>query len=368
MYLHRFAEARAHADRALRIGRATGQHQQFPLLFAIIGMTSLFLGRLSDAEEPLEGAIEAARLTGEAHSLAAALYPRARLLLTVGDVDLALRHAQEAFDAIDDGGPSHHTSHAAFALAEASLAIGRPERGVEALEATTGGPDAPRAATSFRAAFLELLVRSRLALGDVAGAERAAAAARQSTEGVGLPLVSAWADRADAEVALVKGDAARAAELALAAVAAAETAGAPLEAALGRTLAGRALAAAGERARARELLEHAAAESERCGALRLRDAAERELRRLGHRIHRRSQTAAAPGAEGGVGSLTPRELEIARCIVDRQTNRQIAEALFLSPKTVETHVRNIFGKLGAGSRVDVARIVEQADRQAATAP
>jgi DNA-binding CsgD family transcriptional regulator len=68
-----------------------------------------------------------------------------------------------------------------------------------------------------------------------------------------------------------------------------------------------------------------------------------------------------------VASLTQRELEIARRIVDRQTNRQIAEDLFVSPKTVETHVRNIFAKLGADSRVEVARIVERADRLAASA-
>jgi DNA-binding CsgD family transcriptional regulator len=56
------------------------------------------------------------------------------------------------------------------------------------------------------------------------------------------------------------------------------------------------------------------------------------------------------------------ELEIAQLIVDRQTNREIAEGLFLSPKTVETHIRNIFAKLGADSRVEVARIVERAAR------
>jgi DNA-binding NarL/FixJ family response regulator len=64
--------------------------------------------------------------------------------------------------------------------------------------------------------------------------------------------------------------------------------------------------------------------------------------------------------------LTSRELEVARAIVDRKTNRQIAEDLFLSPKTVETHIRNIFAKLGAGSRVEVAHIVEQAERLAAS--
>jgi DNA-binding NarL/FixJ family response regulator len=70
----------------------------------------------------------------------------------------------------------------------------------------------------------------------------------------------------------------------------------------------------------------------------------------------------------GIAALTRRELEIARRIVDRQTNRQIAEELFLSKKTVETHIRNIFAKLGADSRIEVARIVEHADRAAASAP
>jgi DNA-binding CsgD family transcriptional regulator len=63
-----------------------------------------------------------------------------------------------------------------------------------------------------------------------------------------------------------------------------------------------------------------------------------------------------------VESLTRREREIAQRIVERRTNRQIAEELFLSPKTVETHIRNIFAKLGAGSRVEVAQIVERAER------
>ena len=48
-------------------------------------------------------------------------------------------------------------------------------------------------------------------------------------------------------------------------------------------------------------------------------------------------------------------------MVDRKTNAEIAAALFLSPKTVETHMRNIFRKLNVFSRADVARAVERAE-------
>ena len=69
----------------------------------------------------------------------------------------------------------------------------------------------------------------------------------------------------------------------------------------------------------------------------------------------------APGTPWGakVASLTGRELEIARLVVDRRTNPEIAAELFLSIKTVETHMRNIFRKLDASSRVEVARIIER---------
>ena len=61
-------------------------------------------------------------------------------------------------------------------------------------------------------------------------------------------------------------------------------------------------------------------------------------------------------------ALTGRELEIAELIVDRKTNAEIARELFLSKKTVETHIRNMFRKLDAKSRVDIARAIEAAER------
>ena len=82
-------------------------------------------------------------------------------------------------------------------------------------------------------------------------------------------------------------------------------------------------------------------------------------------MHRRSRPGKAD--EDGIASLSARELELARLVVDRKTNPEIAAALFLSQKTVESHLRNIFRKLGVSSRVELARAVERADRNGESA-
>ena len=108
--------------------------------------------------------------------------------------------------------------------------------------------------------------------------------------------------------------------------------------------------------RAVELLRSAEHELDASGALRDRAEARRELRRLGARSEPRGPSGAGGG---GLGSLSRREREVAILITERKTNKEVAGELFLSEKTVESHLRNIFAKLGASSRVDVAREVER---------
>ena len=76
----------------------------------------------------------------------------------------------------------------------------------------------------------------------------------------------------------------------------------------------------------------------------------------------RSRAGRRAGDAIGLASLSRREREIADLVRDRKTNREIAAELFLSEKTVESHLRNVFAKLGASSRVDVARAVERSGR------
>lgn len=365
LYLDRYAEGEAHANRALAVARATGQGELFLLLVATLGGLSRQLGKLDDAEELLDGGIEAARLLGNTHALGWTLLGRSAAALRRGDVELALATAQESVDLSQDADSNFHSAEAAADLAAALLETGQPQPAVEILLESAGGEELVLIAGSPRARYLEVLTRCWLALDRDTEAKRAAAAAQAWAAAVQLPMAAAWADRAAAVVELYTGDPARAAGLALASAAAADEAGAPVEAGLSRTLAGLALAQSGERDRAVTELQHAARAFERCGALRYRDEAERELRQLGHRVHRRTR----PGTADGIGleSLTGRELQLARLVVDRKTNREIAAELFLSQKTVETHLRNIFRKVGVSSRVELARAVEGAERASGAA-
>jgi DNA-binding NarL/FixJ family response regulator len=91
--------------------------------------------------------------------------------------------------------------------------------------------------------------------------------------------------------------------------------------------------------------------------MRYRQQAERELRKLGKPVHRRTRPGKLDGS--GVETLTQREAQVARLVVDRRTNPEIAEELFLSIKTIESHLRSIFRKLDVSSRYDVARAMER---------
>src|SRR5262249_11787219 len=94
-------------------------------------------------------------------------------------------------------------------------------------------------------------------------------------------------------------------------------------------------------------------ELDACGAIRSRDEAARELRRLDQRVPRRGPVRGR-GPEG-VAALSGREREVADLIAQGRTNRAIGAALYVSERTVENHVSHIFRKLGVSSRAEVAR-------------
>ena len=74
-----------------------------------------------------------------------------------------------------------------------------------------------------------------------------------------------------------------------------------------------------------------------------------------------ARAAGRDGAMSDGAMLSPRELEIAKLVTEGKTNRQIASTLYLSEKTVETHMSHILAKLGITSRTHVAARLDNAD-------
>ena len=359
-YLDRFEPSGRHGQRGVTIGRATGQGDLFPLLYAVLGTALWVQGRMAESVEVLDGAVEAARLVDSDHGLAWNLCSRSVAAFAAGDLEHASATAEESAELATRLDPGPITAWIAVMRAQLMHEAGQTSRAADLLVASAGGEELRMIGGAWRARCLELLTRCYLAAGRRSEAERSVQAARACADTVRLPLAFAMANLAEAALDIDDGLPASAAVRAIDAAAILEEVNAVFDAAGARVLAGRALAQAGEREAAVAELERARAAFDAFGSVRYRAQAERELRKLGRHIHRRTKAGAT--SDAGVVSLTARELELARLVVDRKTNPEIASELFLSQKTVETHLRNIFRKLGVANRIELARAVERADR------
>ena len=110
---------------------------------------------------------------------------------------------------------------------------------------------------------------------------------------------------------------------------------------------GERLRRAGRRTEARRLLRAALTAFDRLDAEPWAQKAIAELRASGERARRRTPDTA--------DQLTPQERQVAALVAEGATNREVAAALFVSPKTIETHLAHVYRKLGLRSRAQLAR-------------
>ena len=102
------------------------------------------------------------------------------------------------------------------------------------------------------------------------------------------------------------------------------------------------------RVEARPQLRAAAETFEQLGATPWEERARAELRATGERARKREVSS--------LTQLTPQQLNIVRLVADGATNKEVAAQLFLSPRTVDHHLRNVFAKLGISSRAELIRL------------
>ena len=336
----------------------------------------LMAGELDEAERALTPALASARERGSVLAFGTLSHVRAHALHRRGRLEDAIADAQSALDAVRYGwGPELPGIHAVLALCLL-------ERGeLDAAEAALAVPGGEErwGATFTWADLLEARGRLKLARGDAPGAleELLACGARLEPLDASHPGVVAWRSGA-AEAALALGDAERAAELAAADLELARGFGAAREIGLALRTAGvvaggdrgtallresvtvlrgseaelelaHALCALGgallaerHRLAAREALTEALDLAHRSRADALEDLARERLVAAGARPRR----ASARGSD----ALTPRERRIAQMAAAGLGNREIAEALFITMKTVETHLGRAYRKLGVTGR------------------
>ncbi|GAA2073388.1 helix-turn-helix transcriptional regulator [Actinomadura alba] len=338
----RYDDALRHLDRCVSVARTTGQSFIIAYILAAQSRTLMMLGRLAEADAVAEEAAEVARLLRSPEVLVYALTQQCFIAMWTGDHDRALSLAEDAVRN-DPGGGEWWGATARYARGRALINIGRVDEGIEAVLDACGDSSSPMLEPGTLAASAEALAEAEAARGR-AGESMKWAEITKALVLPGLEADSGLIKIARAH-ALAADDVAAAAECAAEAADLFLASGRRIDTGRARLAAGVAYARSGDKARARQELSLAAEIFDICGARGLHTQALREQRRVGVRV---------PVAGAGGQGLSPREQEIAQLVAEGCTNQQIAQKLFLSVRTVETHLTRVFAKLGVTSRVGVA--------------
>jgi DNA-binding CsgD family transcriptional regulator len=343
----------------------------------MIAFVLALIDQLDEAEALLDRLVRAARDYGDRSAVGVFSAERSWIRLRAGSVEGAEADAAEALRIARDA--TRARGHAPVAAATAVLAGLERERPLDELEAVlrrlppAGDPDTV-VQDDLRLAESALL----LARGDArAAADIALALDREHSWGCRCPSLLPWRSAAALALAQLEENA-QALELARDELRLAQELGTPratgmaqravalvgpaderqerleeaietlergpsrLELARATCDLGAELRRRGERSAARDVLRRAHTLASECGATRLANRARDELGRSGARLMREP----ASGVEG----LTPSEVRVAELAAEGLTNREVAQALFVSEKTVETHLGRVYRKLDIKSR------------------
>jgi DNA-binding CsgD family transcriptional regulator len=344
VWIEKFDRAQRIFDRLIAAARDASAVSALIYPLAARSHLDFRLGRWAAARAGATESVELAQDTGQlpllAHSLAALAHTEAAM----GAEDQCRKHVSDglALVARFQGDATGTYLQAALGLLE--LGLGRIPEAITVLEETQRSADRLQmqpAVVQCTPDLVEAYART--------GRRDEALALTAVFEGRARKTGSRWAAAAGGRLhALLapEGEVRTAFETALAL-----HDGLPMPFERARTLLcfGERLRRARQRADAREPLKEALETFERLGARGWAERTRTELRATGEQQTRRSESAAE--------QLTPHELQIAVLVAQGMTNREAAAALFLSPKTIEYHLGQIYRKLDVRGRAQLARLM-----------
>jgi DNA-binding CsgD family transcriptional regulator len=328
-------------DRAFEEARTRAALGLLPGLLHLLARDQATTDAWLGAQASYEEAIRLSEETGQVVELAASLAGLAWLEARQGREQACRAHAEEARRRCAEHGLGLYGVWAEQALGDLALALGRPDEAVDAYRAQRAQMDALGFADVDISPAPEL-VEAYLRLGRATEAQEEMAAYVRAAEMKGQPWALARAARCRGLLAGDDGLDERFDE------ALAQHARTPdvFETARTQLSYGGRLRRARRRVDAREHLRAAYDAFDRLGAATWADSAAAELAATGETARRRDVTT--------LDDLTPQELQIALLLADGKTTREAAAAVFLSPKTVEYHLRHVYRKLGINSREELA--------------
>jgi DNA-binding CsgD family transcriptional regulator len=346
LYLREAKVGRALASRAQAEARRTSAIGVLPSALTFVAIDEASTDRWPEAQASFHEAIVLARETGQLTDLGTALARLAWLEARQGRSQQSRLHADEALRLSREMGLGQPEWWAMAALGELELTLGRAEAALARFEELRallrsrgiGDPD-PCPAPE--------LVEIYLRLGRGPEAAKLAEEFSRDASAKAQPWALARAARCRGLIA-AEGESDPHFETALALHA--QTADA-FETARTHLAYGARLRRERQRVRAREQLRAAIDVFDRLGADPWSEIARAELAATGETARRRDVST--------LNDLTPQELQIALSLAEGRTTRETAAALFLSPKTIEYHLRSVYRKLDIGSRSELKAAMDR---------
>lgn len=331
--------AREHCARVVARLRAEGTVAGLVGVLPLLALTEVAERRMREAQGSVGEGLELARALGYENDETGLLGVQARIAALHGDADACREHAQQALRRSVRNGVGWATTNARLALAELELGLGNPREAIAHFEQIVITPTPPIVMTA-----IPDLIDAAVRAGDL---QRATAA---------LERFAAWAPISRARsvhgmlarcrAILAEGDEAGPLFRQALELHARETP--PYERARTQLAYGERLRRDRRKTEARAQLRSALETFDGVGAGLWAQRAQGELNATGESARKRDAST--------IDDLTPQELRIAQLVAAGSSNRDAAAQLFVSPKTVEYHLRKVFLKLGLSSRIELARL------------
>ncbi|HEX7310617.1 MAG TPA: AAA family ATPase [Gaiellaceae bacterium] len=340
LWVEQYAQLGPLLDDSIAQARAAGDSSRLAISLANRGWLALRRGELSAAESDARTALAATELPAPPMCRVLNATLLVETLVDQGELEAA-EQALEPIDSETESG-SLIAAVLRFSRGRLHIAQGRTAEGLEDFVAMGGLLTQALVSSPGFLPWRSEAALAHLALGDRDSAQRLAEEELGLARAFGAPRALGLAKRAAGLVA--GGD--RGGALIREAVDEFERGDARLERARALADLGAMLRRRNRRVEARELLREAMDTAHRCGANGLAAQAETELRATGARPRRLMLT--------GIDSLTASERRIAELAGEGFTNREIAQTLFVTARTVEGHLTSVFRKLQLDSRTELS--------------